>query len=134
MVHTTYYSLLVLGLIPLSAAELHHWFVIADNPALAQPQSESWDYLGAYHSRRPHYIYRQRGDAAPGPSPRGVEQVSVQSKTEDTVYIWVEASPIAPGLEREEPSFLESLVSLVDPPHDHPMGRHPWETLDSPLI
>jgi hypothetical protein len=92
-------------------------------------EASSWDYLGTYHSRRPHYIYRQRGDAATGPSLRGVEQVTVESKTEDTAHIWVEASPIAPGLEREEPCFLESLVALIDSPllrvHDHPDGQTP---------
>src|SRR5258708_2160908 len=80
-------SLLVLSIIiPLSAAEVHRWF-IADSPALAQARSESWEYLGAYHSRRPRYIYHQRGDAAAGPNLRGVDQVIVQSKAEDTAYI-----------------------------------------------
>jgi hypothetical protein len=125
MLHTTYYSLFVLGLSPLSAAEVHRWFV-TDTPALAEARSRSWDYLGAYHSRRPHYIYRQRGDAAAGPSLRGVEQVTVQSKTEDTAHIWVEASPTASGLQREEPSFLESLVALIHSPlrlEDHANGQ-----------
>jgi hypothetical protein len=128
MFHITYHALLVLSLIPLSAGELHYWFIAADNPATAQTRSESWDYLGTYHSRRPHYIYRQRGDAAATDSSiRGVEQVVVQSTTEDTVYIWVEASPIAPVLEREEPRFLDSLVALIDSPllriHNHPNGQ-----------
>lgn len=128
MFHTTYYSLLVLGLIPLSAAEVHRWFILTDNAAVTQARSESWDYLGAYHSRRPHYIYRQHGDAAASPSLRGVEQVTEQSRTEDTVYIWVEASPITPTLEREEPRFLESLVALINSPlrvRDHPNGQTP---------
>lgn len=125
MFHTTYHSLFVLTLIPLSAAELHHWFVTVDNPATTQTRSESWDYLGTYHSRRPHYIYRQRGDAATTDSMlRGVERVTVQSKTEDTAYIWVEASPITPILEREEPCFLESLAALIDSPLSH-MNVHP---------
>ena len=128
MFHTAYYSFLVLSLIPLSAAELHHWFITTNGPATAQTRSESWDYLGTYHSRRPHYIYRQRGDAAATDSRlRGVEQVTVQSKTEDTAYIWVEASPIAPVLEREEPSFLESLVALIDSPLSR-MNDHPGQT------
>ena len=150
MFHTTYHSLLVLSLIPLSAAELHHWFITADNPATPQTRSESWDYLGTYHSRRPHYIYRQRGDAAATDSrPRGVEQVTVQSKTDDTAYIWVEASPIDPILEREEPRFLESLVAFIDSPlslmNDYPneqipMGNSPpsidliWSGHDSAII
>ena len=125
MFHTTYHSLFVLTLIPLSAAELHHWFVTVDNPATTQTRSESWDYLGTYHSRRPHYIYRQRGDAATTDSMlRGVERVTVQGKTEDTAYIWVEASPITPILEREEPCFLESLAALIDSPLSH-MNVHP---------
>lgn len=151
MFHTIYHSLLVLSLIPLSAAELQHWFIAVDSPATAQTRSESWDYLGTYHSRRPHYIYRQRGDAAAATDskPRGVEQVTVQSKTEDTAYIWVEASPIVPVLEREEPCFLESLVALVDSPllrmHDRPSGQTPmgnpqpsidlvWSSHDSAII
>ena len=129
MFYPTYRSLVVLGLIPLSAAKVHRWFIItADNAAIAQAQSESWDYFGAYHSRRPHYIYRQHGDAADGPSLRGVEQVTEQSRTEDTVYIWVEASPIDPRLEREEPRFLESLTALINSPlhvHDYPNGQTP---------
>jgi len=129
MFHTTYHSLLILSLIPLSAAELHHWFITTDNPATTQTRSESWDYLGAYHSRRLHYVYRQRGDAATDSRLRGFEEVTVQSKTEDTAYIWVEASPIAPVLEREQPCFLESLVALIDSPlsriHDHPIGQTP---------
>jgi len=150
MFHTTYHTLLVLSLIQLSAAELHHWFITADNPATAQTRSESWDYLGTYHSRRPHYIYRQRGDTPATDSRlQGVEQVTVQSKTEDTAYIWVEASPIAPVLGREEPCFLESLVALIDssllPIHDHsnvqtPMGDSQpsidliWSSRDSAII
>jgi len=150
MFHTTYHTLLVLSLIQLSAAELHHWFITADNPATTQTRSETWDYLGTYHSRRPHYIYRQRGDAPATDSRlQGVEQVTVQSKTEDTAYIWVEASPITPVLGREEPCFLESLVALIDSPllpiHDHsnvqtPLGDSQpsidliWSSHDSAII
>lgn len=130
MFHTAYQSLLLLFcLVPLSAAEVHRWFV-ADNPAaLVQIEGESWDYFGVYHSRHPHYIYGQRRDAAASPSLLGVEQATAQrSKTEDRAYVWVEASPVAPGLEREEPHFLKSLVALVDSPlhvHGHPNGQTP---------